>query len=170
MPVETDPDAIAFAKEREGELVGRSTSLGREFQVGRITGVDEEEGRIGFETVQRQASGEREKQRDLRAHSDRGLFDLRPDVREAAEPGTFAIEGDELFEATAGGMGGGQLGERVFDLTTTARARERHSERSSRARSVDEAKRAQNVTTDFERWSRAPGRFDYPGIDTPPDF
>lgn len=59
-----------------------------------------------------------------------------------------------------------QRGDFRLDRAKFKKAREMHSERSARAKDVDEQRRAR-VTTDFEKWSDAKGRFDYPGVDTP---
>lgn len=167
MARDIDREAIEFAKEHRGELVGRRTGVGREFQVGRITNVDEEEGQIGFKTTKRYASGEYEDEGNLRAFSDRGLFELRPDIRAVADPGTFAIdEDDRLREATTGAMHGGDLRDPVFDLSRTRRAEQVHESRSKRARVADEAKAAE-TTTDFETWAMHPAQHDWPGVDTP---
>jgi hypothetical protein len=42
---------------------------------------------------------------------------------------------------------------------------DRHAERSSRSQALDESLDAK-VTTDADKWASAPGRFDFPGIDT----
>lgn len=43
-----------------------------------------------------------------------------------------------------------------------------HSERSRRSREMDERRRA-TLTTDPDEWESEPGRFDFPGVDTPDD-
>lgn len=51
-------------------------------------------------------------------------------------------------------------------VTGVGRAEERHRERSARARTVDEKKKAP-MTTSFETWAANPRRWDYPGVDDP---
>jgi len=180
----TNRDTIEWAKERIGEMVGRQPTSGQEFQLGLIRDVDEDERQVTFETVKNQPySGETEKTRDLRVQEgrDRGFFDPRPEVQQAGEPGTFAVgQDDTLFEATAGGMGGVKLQEEVADLSSTPfdrgdfivrrneieDARGTHNARSKEAQNADEGKRAP-ITTNDERYATAPGRWDYPGVDTP---
>lgn len=48
-------------------------------------------------------------------------------------------------------------------------ARRVHEDRSERAQSVDESRKAE-VTTDFETWAENPDRFDFPGIDAPTGY
>lgn len=50
--------------------------------------------------------------------------------------------------------------------TNVGRATEFHRERSARARTVDEQRRA-TVTTNFEQWASDPRRWDFPGVDDP---
>jgi hypothetical protein len=45
-------------------------------------------------------------------------------------------------------------------------AKKFHSTRSNRSKSMDERKKNKNIIRDF-RWKKSPGKFDYPGIDTP---
>jgi hypothetical protein len=42
---------------------------------------------------------------------------------------------------------------------------DRHAERSERSQALDESLDAK-LTTDADKWASAPGRFDFPGIDT----
>lgn len=51
-------------------------------------------------------------------------------------------------------------------VTGVGRAEEVHRERTSRARTVDEQKKAP-MTTSFETWAANPRRWDYPGVDDP---
>jgi len=58
------------------------------------------------------------------------------------------------------------VGDFMVNRSQQKEAFEQHQDRSARARDVDNQRRA-TLTTDFETWSNAPDRFDYPGIDTP---
>jgi len=43
-----------------------------------------------------------------------------------------------------------------------------HERRSPQERIADEAKQAEDITTDVETWASDPDSFDYPGVDTVP--
>jgi len=47
-------------------------------------------------------------------------------------------------------------------------AEARHESRSQKAQDTDELFRAA-ITTDYDRWVRNPDRYDFPGVDTPPN-
>jgi len=58
------------------------------------------------------------------------------------------------------------LGDFMVNRSQQKEAFEQHQDRSARAKDVDNQRRA-TLTTNFELWSENPGRYDYPGIDTP---
>jgi len=58
------------------------------------------------------------------------------------------------------------VGDFVVNRSQQKEAFEQHQDRSARAKDVDNQRRA-TLTTNFELWSENPGRYDYPGIDTP---
>jgi len=41
-----------------------------------------------------------------------------------------------------------------------------HEQRPPQERRADEAKQAQDITTDVEKWASDPDSFDFPGVDT----
>jgi len=58
------------------------------------------------------------------------------------------------------------VGDFVVNRNDQQKAFDQHQDRSERAKDVDNQRRA-TLTTEFELWSENPGRYDFPGIDTP---
>lgn len=112
--------------------------------------------------------------RQARAHQQRQQGEL-PNAKR------YAFQGDrdaQSFVQERVDEPGGSFGD-VFDMSFSRtddgrlqgsgrdfeRLEERHEERSQRARTLDEKRTAQVTRNPFE-WLNAPGRYDYPGIDT----
>ena len=55
---------------------------------------------------------------------------------------------------------------KIFKNLPFGEAKKFHSKRSNRSKSMDERKKNKNIVRD-SRWKKSPGKFDYPGIDTP---
>lgn len=71
------------------------------------------------------------------------------------------VEEQVGFQQEAGGV--------TFDRRDRIAASEIHDERSPKAQRVDE-RRGAPVTTDLDKWASNPDEFDYPGVDTKPEF
>lgn len=57
------------------------------------------------------------------------------------------------------------LGDGIDRSFDELKAHRRHAERSKRARSLDEQKQDDDVTTDYSEWASDPDRHDFPHVD-----